>query len=196
MMATTRERLLDAAVEVFSECGYEGTRVQEIARRAGLTTGAIYGHFRGKADLLHEAIEGSSANELDALLMASPTAIPADDVLTFLGTHLIDTPPTSSVEALLLEALVAARREPAVAEHLRTAFDDQSRRLASLFVHGKREGIFDSEVSTSAAVRFSMALALGLLALRAIGIDAPNENQWSALIRRLVAALAPQETDT
>jgi AcrR family transcriptional regulator len=193
MSVATRDRLIDAAVEVFSECGYEGTRVQEIARRAGLTTGAIYGHFRGKADLLHEAIEGSSTSELDALL-SSVSEIPADDVLTFLGTHLIDPSPSSNIEALLLEAVVAGRREPGVAEHLRTAFDEQARRLAALFVHGKREGTFDPDVSTSAAVRFSMALALGLLAMRSIGMDAPDQQQWSSLIRRLVAALAPQET--
>src|SRR5581483_3785834 len=52
----TRQRLLDAATQVFAEVGYDGARVQEIARRAGLTTGAIYGKFRDKAELLVEAI--------------------------------------------------------------------------------------------------------------------------------------------
>ena len=37
----TRAALLAAAAEVFAEKGYEGARVAEIARRAGLTTGAI-----------------------------------------------------------------------------------------------------------------------------------------------------------
>ena len=40
---STRQRLLEAATEVFLEKGYEGTRVAEVARRAGLTTGAICG---------------------------------------------------------------------------------------------------------------------------------------------------------
>jgi AcrR family transcriptional regulator len=47
---STRDRLLAAAVEVFVEQGYEGARVQDIARAAGLTTGAIYANFRGKGD--------------------------------------------------------------------------------------------------------------------------------------------------
>ena len=50
----TRARLVDAAAEVFSERGYDGAGVQEIARRAGLTTGAIYGRFTGKAELLRD----------------------------------------------------------------------------------------------------------------------------------------------
>ncbi len=64
---STRRRLLDAASEVFLEKGYEGTRVAEIARRAGLTTGAIYGNFESKADLLTAAL----ASVVDAALTES-----------------------------------------------------------------------------------------------------------------------------
>ena len=60
----TRERLVEAAAAVFAERGYDGAGVQEVARRAGLTTGAIYGRFSGKAELLREAIAASSSDEL------------------------------------------------------------------------------------------------------------------------------------
>ena len=53
----TTARLVVAAAEVFAEQGYEGAGVAEIARRAGLTTGAIYSRFAGKAELLAEAIK-------------------------------------------------------------------------------------------------------------------------------------------
>ena len=63
----TRERLLTAAAEVFAEKGYDRAGVQEIAHRAGFTTGAIYGRFRGKADLLLAAMESQSDDEFEAL---------------------------------------------------------------------------------------------------------------------------------
>src|SRR5438445_9574435 len=63
----TRDRLVAAAAEVFAEKGYDRAGVQEIARRAGLTTGAIYGRFTGKAELLHAAIEDQTTDELDEL---------------------------------------------------------------------------------------------------------------------------------
>ena len=50
-----RERLVEAATAVFAERGYDGARVGDIARRAGLTTGAIYSNFTGKAQLLAAA---------------------------------------------------------------------------------------------------------------------------------------------
>src|SRR5438105_3425195 len=58
------ERLIDAAGEVFTEQGYDGVRVQDIARRAGLTTGAIYANFRNKAGLLLQTINALTAAHL------------------------------------------------------------------------------------------------------------------------------------
>src|SRR4051794_9338462 len=52
----TKEQLLDAAARVIAARGYEGARVSEIAAEAGLSTGAIYAHYEGKADLLCAAI--------------------------------------------------------------------------------------------------------------------------------------------
>lgn len=71
---STRQRLLEAATAVFLEKGYEGTRVAEVARRAGLTTGAIYGNFESKAELLTAALAAGCETQhrlfLDLLAMA------------------------------------------------------------------------------------------------------------------------------
>jgi len=47
----TRARLLDAALELTRQKGFERTTLQEIAERAGMTTGAIYGNFRNRDEL-------------------------------------------------------------------------------------------------------------------------------------------------
>ncbi|MFN3514632.1 MAG: TetR/AcrR family transcriptional regulator [Phenylobacterium sp.] len=49
--ARTRARLLDAALELTREQGFERTTLQDVARRAGMTTGAIYGNFRNRDEL-------------------------------------------------------------------------------------------------------------------------------------------------
>lgn len=49
--AATREALLDAAEEVFLDKGVARTSLEQIARHAGMTRGAVYWHFRNKADL-------------------------------------------------------------------------------------------------------------------------------------------------
>src|SRR6201988_3169648 len=49
--ARTRARLLEAARRLTRERGYEHTTMEEVARRAGMTTGAIYGNFRNRDEL-------------------------------------------------------------------------------------------------------------------------------------------------
>ncbi|MEZ4240460.1 MAG: TetR family transcriptional regulator [Myxococcota bacterium] len=49
--AETRERLLDAALDVFHADGVARPSLTKVAEHAGLTRGAIYGHFENKADL-------------------------------------------------------------------------------------------------------------------------------------------------
>lgn len=50
--ARTRERILEAAVEVFARRGFHGARVADIAEQAGIAYGLVYHHFRNKDDLL------------------------------------------------------------------------------------------------------------------------------------------------
>ena len=53
----TRHKLLDAAEHLFQEQGVSRTSLQDIARRAGATRGAIYWHFNDKADLFNAMME-------------------------------------------------------------------------------------------------------------------------------------------
>ena len=52
-----REKIIDAAVKVFLRKGFEKATVREIAREAGITTGAIYHHYRNKDELIHDENE-------------------------------------------------------------------------------------------------------------------------------------------
>src|SRR5947208_5987986 len=47
----TRAKLLEAARSLIREKGYERTTLEEIAERAGMTTGAIYGNFKNRDEL-------------------------------------------------------------------------------------------------------------------------------------------------
>lgn len=64
--AATRAAVLDAALRVFSRKGYAATRLEEVAEEAGVTRGAVYWHFKGKADL-YTALVQERAGKLVAL---------------------------------------------------------------------------------------------------------------------------------
>jgi TetR/AcrR family transcriptional repressor of nem operon len=54
--AENRERIVETASRMFREGGFEGVGVDAIMKRAGLTHGGFYGHFRSKDDLAAEAV--------------------------------------------------------------------------------------------------------------------------------------------
>jgi len=47
-----KNRIIEAGYELFSEVGYYGTNTAEIAKRAGVSTGIVYGYFQDKRDIL------------------------------------------------------------------------------------------------------------------------------------------------
>lgn len=106
----TRERLLYAAVEACVEHGYDGATLADIARRADVSTPAIYSHFPGKAALLVEA----SKRELDAI---STTDLVAVGDLGELARRWMQ-PDFARTRVLVAEIHCAAIRQPDVAELL------------------------------------------------------------------------------
>src|SRR4051812_22565812 len=190
----TRERLIDAAAEVFAEKGYDRAGVQEIARRAGLTTGAIYGRFTGKAELLQAAIESRTIDEFDDLFAQHAFEGHASDILRTVGAHLVTPGREENPDALLLEAFVAARRDPEVRAQLEAMVDDRAARLGELVEIAKRDGSIDPDLDTASLVRFCHAVGLGFLLYEAISVSLPQPDPWEQLITRLVGAVAPAVT--
>ena len=45
---TTRDKILDEALTLFAENGYDGTSVEEIAEKVGIKAPSLYNHFKGK----------------------------------------------------------------------------------------------------------------------------------------------------
>ena len=63
----TRARIQQVAVEFFTEHGYEGTSLREIAERLGVTKAALYYHFKSKEDIIQSLVEDYQA-QMDELI--------------------------------------------------------------------------------------------------------------------------------
>ena len=94
----TRHRLLDAAEVLFQAQGVSQTSLQQIALQAGATRGAIYWHFKDKADLFNAMMERVKL-PLEAALQKSAAA---------------DQEPLSAIERMLIAALELLTTDPQV----------------------------------------------------------------------------------
>lgn len=187
------DRLIEAAGRVFSEKGYEGAAVAEIAGRAGLTTGAIYSRFDGKAHLLLAAIDRHTAPGFEVLFSDTRFAGQSEQILSVAGRHLVDVD-ASDAGGLLLEAFVAARRDPQVAELIRDRLEERAGLVAEVVERSQAEGNIDPALDTEALTRFAHAIGLGFLLYRAVGVSLPASEPWEELIDRVMAGLTAPST--
>ncbi|MCC5577626.1 TetR/AcrR family transcriptional regulator [Microtetraspora sp. AC03309] len=70
----SRRRILDAAIEVTGERGYEGTSIAAVSAKCGLPPSSIYWHFKDKDDLIAEVIEQSFQTWLAAVRLPGEEA--------------------------------------------------------------------------------------------------------------------------
>ena len=181
-----RAALVEAAAQVFAEEGYSGARVQSIAERAGLTTGAMYNRFTGKSELLLEALDLHTSTLVNELVAAE---LSATDLLKTVGVALLDD--QSPASALLLEAFMAARREEDIADRLRPRLADERARLAKLVDADKDGGIIHKDLDTNAVVTFCQSVALGMRMLSVIDVEMPDPHAWQEVISKLLTSIAP-----
>lgn len=185
-------RLLGAAISEFARRGYAGARVAEIARRAGVTTGAIYSRYRGKAELLFEAIAWASGDEFDRLFTDHRFQGRMEDILRVAGRHLIHRDGNPVVEdpapGLLLQAFAAALNETAVRDMLRDRMSERHELLQRIVDAAKDEGGIDPTIDTQALVTFCYALGMGFLLLEVLDLEVPDQLAWDDLLDRLLDA--------
>ena len=183
--AETRERLLRAAADVFAERGYDGTRVADIAAAAGVSNGALYAHFASKADLLVAALRAHGRNQLADMFAAGPDR-PVVELLLAVGRWL---PRRRDARGyLIVEALVAARRDEDVARPMHEYVGERAEWLAGLMRLAQAGGELDPALAPAALAHFCLLLAMGS-ALVTPDLHAIDEQDWAALLTRVARAL-------
>jgi AcrR family transcriptional regulator len=71
---SSRERILDAAMEIFARYGYRRASMDQVAEAAGLTRQAVYHHFPGKEALFRAGVEALHDGALEAAVAAGKAA--------------------------------------------------------------------------------------------------------------------------
>jgi AcrR family transcriptional regulator len=187
--AQTRERLLRAAADVFASRGYDGTRVADIAAAAGVSNGALYAHFGSKAELLTGALHTHGRRLLAELFVADPERS-LMDMLLVIGRWL---PRRRDARGyLIVEALVAARRDEDVARPMRDYVGERGDWLADLMKVAQADGDVDSALSPDALAHFCLLLAMGS-ALVTPDLHKVDDEEWAALLTRVIRGLAPAD---
>ncbi len=160
----TRDRLVNAAVEVFRRRGPGGAGLAEVCKRGNTTKGVLSHHFPGgKAELLTAAIKQSSGEVsalLEDLIEQSPTV--PKTIRAFFDTYadLLDADPNSGcpVAAAVVDS---SAEDPEVRQLAAEAFFEWTRTIADALVEQgwRREAARQMATTTVAAAEGAILLA-------------------------------------
>ncbi len=96
-----RDRILDSAVALFAEQGYDGTSVAQVIGRAGVAKGGFYHHFASKEALLYEVYGDLIGRQLAAMDEILARGLPPADTLRELIMDLVESTAASAQRAMV-----------------------------------------------------------------------------------------------
>jgi AcrR family transcriptional regulator len=177
---------VEVAAELFAEKGYGQTSIRDITRRGAVTSGAVYGHFRNKADLLAEAISLRTAEELEARSLDQGDHPDYVETLTRLAAEYRGR---RQLRALIVQGAAAAQTD----EETRTQLREEQLSHLRAWLHGyerdrHRMGIHRS-VDMEAALLYTWAVEVGLGVLECLGIEPSSSQSWADIHNRFARSL-------
>ena len=181
----TRALLVEAALRVFAERGYEEAKVEDIAAAAGYSKGAYYFHFGSKEDIFLQLLEhwtGEQTERLKAFEEASPAAAA---LLETLEAFLSYEERAVVWPRLVVEFWAQARLHEAVRRELNRAYASWRRLLAQAFDRAADSGILSLQTDPDAATRLVLATHDGLVVEACID----PEGARKVSLRRVLGAL-------
>ncbi|WP_163511354.1 TetR/AcrR family transcriptional regulator [Fodinicola acaciae] len=114
--AATNASLLDGTISALSELGYARATVKEISARAGVSAGALFGHYATLTDLMLAAAEEVARRQIQRFTDYVAELPEADPVAVLPRVRAGARDP---INAVWIELLVAARTDPVLRERLK-----------------------------------------------------------------------------
>lgn len=167
--AVTRNRLLSAALVVFSRKGYAATTLNDIADEAEVTRGAIYWHFGSKAELYNALVQERFAETFAGLsdVLSQPGA-PSDRLRHFLlwTVDLVEDDPNyrAVLELTLFKTEASEDLSEGIAQKVSSIANLVSQ-YEDLISQAVEQGEFRRDLDVNAAALAALALTTGLTSL-------------------------------
>jgi AcrR family transcriptional regulator len=140
-----------AAAEAVNELTFEKASLVDIAKRAGVTTGAFYAHFDGKEDIAHAVIESQNAYSQRKALAIVEQGLPTMETLLRVSAEFtfdILQDPLVRAGARLTSEVLAFDRPPM------RSFNDWVTFNTMLLANGQAEGVIDPDLDLQRTAEF------------------------------------------
>ncbi len=153
------ERLLAAALDLFSERGYEGATVDAIAERAGVSVGIFYSYFRSKRQVLLTLVRERMEQSLTELEMVDIAQMSVDRLETRIQVYLQRAVEHNGLRRARLELILSDAEFAAIARAEALTLQQE---IAQIIERWQSQGGLRSDVSSQGAARLMLHLLFAL----------------------------------
>ena len=161
--AETRERIIFAARQVFSELGYDASTFQEIAERADLTRPAINHYFSNKRDLYQNVLDTTHTGLIEAgIAVAAGQSTLLDKLTALMSGMLAAHREIDSAAAFLVTSMLEAHRHPELKNDEYAPRDGIRTFLANAVSDAIANGELTDETDGNALIQMLLVLMFGM----------------------------------
>lgn len=184
--AELKEKIIQAAIESFSQTGYDRTKMEDIAKRLGLSKGTIYLYFKSKEDLFVAICEYNierSSREDTGLFVKKETIIPdAERIYDNIRKRF------QGNDRVMLEMVAESGRNPKLRKSMYELHVKIQQHVIENIKVRIEQGFIRKDVDAASLAIALVALYDGLTVNRMLGIsDTTNKQAWVEMIRAMIA---------
>lgn len=185
--AARREQILEAARACLQEHGLEAVSMEMIIARSGLSTGAVYGYFKGKEEIISAVVtDGTTAMGRQLLPIVTDPAPPplarfTEQLLRAITDFGRDKPGDIDRLQIALHGWSHSQSDPALKAATRAAYRGQRELFADAVRRWQAAGTFDPGADPGAVAQLLQSIIIGFAAQRALTGDASVQAHASAL---------------
>jgi len=165
------EEVLEAAMELFWENGFEATSAQDLVDRTGLNRSSLYNTFGSKQELYLRALDHYRQQDADAFDRLLDQFDSARDALRYLLEDAMPTTEEDTRGCFLASATVErAHCDDQTRERVRESFDQMRDGFEAVIEHGQAQGEFPVDRDPEAMAHALAATYFGMQTLAKLGL--------------------------
>jgi AcrR family transcriptional regulator len=179
-----KERILGAAMEVFSQKGFHDSRMEDIAAKVGVSKRTLYLYYENKEELFRALCAGAPKQMAEML-----QACFKDDPEGLACTKFFDLATSGPPSGFDFEIISAASRNPTLKKIEGDLQQEEIKVIADILEDRKRKGVLPSDVDAQQTARVLIALYRGLNADLVLGAKKSDVRQaWIDATAKIMAS--------
>lgn len=187
MKTSTSERIVRSAAHLFATLGFAHTSMPAIAKRSGITPGAIYRHFESKAELLIAVVRYALETLPTSVRMLEPAQIDASDLPEFAASY--TSPGHKLIRQLSIEIHAAAGREQNVMKLLARVNEEAAQATCRSIAAAQDTGQFSAALNPDFTARFFLVMIMGLSHMDTLEPQLIGDAAWHDFVLGRISAL-------